>query len=54
MKRTPAPRKRRNHIAADLRTPKYRKKVVANKLLYTRKDKHNVSFRPSKRGTSIT
>ena len=52
MKRTPAPSKKRNHIAADLRTPKYRKKVVANKRIYNRKDKFNVQS--SKRSTSIT
>ena len=33
-------KKKRNHIAADLRTPKYRKKVVANKKTYQRKRKH--------------
>ena len=41
MKRTPAPSKKRNHIAADLRTPKYRKRVVANKLIYNRKEEDN-------------
>lgn len=30
----------RNHIAKDLRTPKYRKRVVASKKKYTRKIKH--------------
>lgn len=32
--------KRRNIIARDLRTPKYRPQVVKSKRLYTRKQKH--------------
>ncbi len=31
---------RRNHIARDLRTPKYRKRVVRSRTRYTRKTKH--------------
>jgi hypothetical protein len=32
----------RNHIARDLRTPKYRKRVVRSRKTYTRKAKHKV------------
>lgn len=31
---------KRNSIARDLRTPKYRKRVTRNVKAYTRKDKH--------------
>jgi stalled ribosome alternative rescue factor ArfA len=33
-------RKRRNTVAADLRTPKYRPRVVKSKKVYSRKGKH--------------
>ena len=32
-------RRRRNEIARDLRTPKYRKRIVKSKKVYTRKGK---------------
>jgi stalled ribosome alternative rescue factor ArfA len=32
---------RKNPIAKDLRTPKYRKRVTKDKTVYTRKEKHN-------------
>lgn len=38
--------KRRNVIAADLRTPKYRKKVVQDRTKYTRKSKHKLILKP--------
>lgn len=31
---------KRNHIAKDLRTPKYRQRTLKNKRRYTRKVKH--------------
>jgi len=31
---------KRNHIAKDLRTPKYRQRILKNKRRYTRKVKH--------------
>lgn len=33
--------RKHNHIAKDLRTPKYRKRVVRSRKAYTRKAKHN-------------
>ncbi len=44
--------KKRNMIAADLRSAKYRKRVVQDKTRYTRKLKHKQTFnpRPSRRG----
>lgn len=40
--------KPKNLIAKDLRTPKYRMRVVESKVKYKRKDKHPLTF-PSKR-----
>lgn len=36
--------RKRNPIAKDLRTPKYRLRVVSNKVAYQRKSKHAVNF----------
>lgn len=36
--------KNRSAIAADLRTPKYRKRVVQSKKAYKRKDKHKARY----------
>ena len=38
--------KRRNVIAADLRSPKYQKKVVRDRTKYTRKSKHKLILKP--------
>jgi hypothetical protein len=37
--------KKPNHIAKDLRTPKYRKRVTRDKSKYNRKDKEHVRIR---------
>ena len=37
--------KQRNHIAMDLRTPKYRKRVIRDRTKYDRKVKHRGSLR---------
>ena len=38
---------RRNHIARELRTPKYRKRIVRARTKYTRKNKHKRGSRPA-------
>lgn len=41
-------KKQRNSIAQDLRSPKYRKRVVRSKVKYDRKkDKHDGEVRPN-------
>ncbi len=44
--------KRRNVIAADLRSPKYRKKVMRDRTKYTRKTKYKP--RPPRRGSAFS
>lgn len=36
--------KPRNPVAKDLRTPKYRMRIVESKVKYTRKSKHKESY----------
>jgi len=38
---------RRNHIARELRTPKYRKRIVRARTKYTRKNKHKQGASPA-------
>jgi hypothetical protein len=49
---TKVPSKRRNAIARDLHTAKYKKRVVRDKTKYTRKQKH--TNRGKDLGSSLT
>jgi len=42
MKVTFTPTRPRNPVAEDLRTPKYRKRIVRSRKTYTRKAKHQL------------